>query len=875
MQENIKKFTAAHNTPYPQQLQEVLGSTATNQASDNILLGILPDEHMDPFLCGLLQECLRETPSIDFPMNADSHATSWRHMKEYTASGASGLHFGHFMANATDANLACIDAILSALQFCHDFCPTRWKTGVNVMLEKKAGVNLVTKLRTIVLFEPDFNHSNKRIGHLMLQNAELFDALADEQYGGRKNIAAIDQCFNKRITLDLIRQLKIDAAICSNDAKGCYDRIIHGIASLAMQRVGIKRPAIACMFGCLQQLRHYVCTAFGVSDIWDTVKSDLPAHGVGQGNGAGPAIWTVISLVLFQYMMQKKQCATFSGPLSDSSLTFAGYAYVNDTELLTVKKRTEPLFTTLQNTVNHWSGILRASGGALEPTKSFILVLEWHKQAGKWKLIRDRINDTVTMQDQNLSVLPLERIKVHDGRRALGVRLAGDGNNRDEALFLTDKCRNWATKLRSARFPRRLARSAFFSTIFRSLSYPLAATTFSKKEAEQITKPLIKAILSASGVASTFPRALVHAPLHYQGLNIPHLYIEQGISQIQKAIEDSNTATMLGRLLHQSLEALQLELGLPSPILTRSFRPYQQCITESWLKSLWKFLDYYNLSLTDNLPIHFPKKREHDNYIMEVLSNHQSPETLAVVNTCRRHLGVVTLSDIFQLDGKRLRKSFDTIYNNTLRLDTPTKAQWHTWNDALDIIVQIARPLGPWFKKATHKWWIDQNGSLISLAQTCHQYAPIHIFHSRIKKFHKHGICLTQTPSLLKRVRIKEVRGQYQVLETANEWEEQGPMLIAITWMDHIATKYQWAIQTHQTPTSFDPIINAIRNYTAKAVCDGSVKDGRGTAAGIVTGSYGTEDFTLQLGILIRVTHLHPSKRNCTASTRSCLAFTH
>jgi hypothetical protein len=59
---------------------------------------------------------------------------------------------------------------------------------------------------------------------------------AEKQYGNRKDKAAIEQCLNKRLTFDLARQLKRPLAMCSIDAKSCYDRILYYVASLYMRR---------------------------------------------------------------------------------------------------------------------------------------------------------------------------------------------------------------------------------------------------------------------------------------------------------------------------------------------------------------------------------------------------------------------------------------------------------------------------------------------------------------------------------------------------------------------------------------------------------------------------------------------------------------
>ena len=103
---------------------------------------------------------------------------------------------------------------------------------------------------------------------------------------------------------DLLRQTKRPAGICSCDLKSCYDRIVHSFASIAMQRAGAPAAAIESMFITIQRLKHTVRRCHGDSDkifsreYWRELD---PLHGVGQGNGARPAIWAVISAVFFIY----------------------------------------------------------------------------------------------------------------------------------------------------------------------------------------------------------------------------------------------------------------------------------------------------------------------------------------------------------------------------------------------------------------------------------------------------------------------------------------------------------------------------------------------------------------------------------------------
>jgi hypothetical protein len=90
--------------------------------------------------------------------------------------------------------------------------------------------------------------------------AEMTKSLAPEQYGSHKAHRAIDLAVNKTLTNDLLHQLKRPGAICSNDAKSCYDLIGHSQASMAMQCNGVPKSAVDCLFSMLQNSTHQVRT---------------------------------------------------------------------------------------------------------------------------------------------------------------------------------------------------------------------------------------------------------------------------------------------------------------------------------------------------------------------------------------------------------------------------------------------------------------------------------------------------------------------------------------------------------------------------------------------------------------------------------------
>jgi hypothetical protein len=69
-----------------------------------------------------------------------------------------------------------------------------------------------------------------------------------------------------------------------------------------MQRVGTPIQPIISMFSTIQDLSHHVRTIYGESLAGYRHTTSPPIQGVGQGNGAGPQIWALVSTVVLNML---------------------------------------------------------------------------------------------------------------------------------------------------------------------------------------------------------------------------------------------------------------------------------------------------------------------------------------------------------------------------------------------------------------------------------------------------------------------------------------------------------------------------------------------------------------------------------------------
>jgi hypothetical protein len=116
----------------------------------------------------------------------------------------------------------------------------------------------------------------------------------------------------------------------------------------------------------------------------------LAMHGIGQGNGAGPAIWAVLSTPLLNLLRTKGCGCEFISPISQMPYSSVGYAFVDDTDVIESKLDMmdhREARNKLQIAVDTWEGGLKATCGAIVPEKTFWYLTDFQWAAGMWKTL--------------------------------------------------------------------------------------------------------------------------------------------------------------------------------------------------------------------------------------------------------------------------------------------------------------------------------------------------------------------------------------------------------------------------------------------------------------------------------------------------------
>ena len=829
-----------------------------------------------------------DNPMAPTRITKESHQRGWKRQRATTAGEPTALDFPMHIAAAYDDLLSEWDADLRSLPLELGFSPTDYETVTDAAIPKKVSTLAAELMRLICLMNPAYNMNNKEFGRRLMAHCETHGLLADEQSGSRKHRRSAEVALQKVLTMDLLRQQRRSGFLCSNDALQCYDRIVHNVAMLCMRSRGADPVALHSLFSTLQHAEHCVMTGYGPSTPQyggrhRMAQGLLPIMGILQGNGMGPFVWAIISSVMLTCMLSAGFHASLVAVLTGAVIHLVGYAFVDDTDLVYTAQdnhtRASALLQQFQAAVNYWEGLLRATGGALEPKKTFWYLIDFQWTGTKWEYLtkEDAPGDiTMRLPDSEDTVI-LSRLEPQEACKTLGIHIAMDGNQDAETEFLRDKGNTFADSYRTAGgLDRNDAWQGLTTTIMATLKYPAMATTMDEDQWDYVLKPIMQAGLNKSGISRNIPRRVVFGPTLYQGMGLLHPFHHQELEHWETILRCGNSASTTGKLIRASLEALRLELGVPGPITHWDYYALHRCATPSWIKTVWKYGWDQAIDLHDKLP-QLELRRDSDVFLMEVFAQHSyEAKQLQVLNECRMFLRAVSLSDLCEAHGRNIRRAayegtFDGNQTNTYSFPRqPTRlpaSHWSLWQQALTehFLAQgtvtrelsMTHRLGTWHQAPSQccQWAYMVESRTLYHRQDAgwrlYNQATRGITRGTSRSYHPSSNTVLDLPPGVVPASVSTVPGDTRITMSSYSSRQPSPASplspprsippaptsqgILALW-HHLDQASRWSVQEVTWGTPGDPtpgahVAAAILRGDCRAVCDGSYKLGHGTAA--------------------------------------------
>lgn len=590
----------------------------------------------------------------------EKYKKSWNIRKEKTLTY--NEHIGHYKASMKHDDLSWL--LFQKMDFLSNtgYSPSKHRRCIDLMILKKSNSYVAQKQRTLGILDTEFNHINNILGRDSMFAAIDSNNVANEQFC-RPGRCSIDQTILKRCTFDHLHYNRKCFALTSCDLAGCYDRIIHTAASLALQRVGIPAPRIHSMFHSIQHMVHKVRTAFG--DSTDTYGGTLShrfltfPQGVLQGNASGPTIWTILSSVIFSCLHSRGFSACFCSALSLQLFSLVGFCYVDDCDLIQTGEDPVTVITSMQNLIKSWKELMQVTGAAIATDKSWWYLVDFQWKNGKWVTCDPLPEYDLTTTDCNDEYISLKRLISTDATEMLGVWMAPNGCKKKIIRTLRDSSLDSASKLTIGNANSYQAWTALQSNIFARLKYPAAACTFSKQECDAIMWPALRVCLSRSGFCSSISSSIRHGPSNSGGGGFPSYFDYMGTQRTAFLLQNAFSNSPTYKSILNTIEDIILEAGMYGSIWSWDFN-----IVKKWLSPHSWIYHVLQYNFDNNILINIPHAmitpiREKDKSLMSVASNiYHDSSSLKAINRVRMYHNIVHLSDICQADGYSLDTRF-------------------------------------------------------------------------------------------------------------------------------------------------------------------------------------------------------------------------
>jgi hypothetical protein len=342
-------------------------------------------------------------------------------------------------------------------------------------------------------------------------------------------------------------------------------------------------------------MKYYVRTAYGISTTAFSNTIDW-ILGVMQGAGHSCTLWALTSSVMFE-KMEETHGARFHSPRPQRTHRRTGEAFVDDTTLWLLKLGLllSAAVTLMQQTAQRWERLLHTTGGALNLNKCFWYGIAWYfTPAGEPKMTTGHDDGySIHLQSSNGDGTsePIQRFSNHRGQRTLGVRLAPDGNDIDEFKYRLQQAKKMSHRVKSAPLGREYIGVGFRAIWKMMLQYPIGATCFTRKQCQKLQATYLPAFLSKMGINRTTSTAIRHGPSHLGGMEVFDCETEQGIQHTKLIIAHLRKNDEVSKLLSISLDHLQLQAGVPWPVLSQPGYSQRLYVDPCYLSHTWEFLD--------------------------------------------------------------------------------------------------------------------------------------------------------------------------------------------------------------------------------------------------------------------------------------------
>lgn len=758
-------------------------------------------------------------------------------------------------------------AILNyALQYGHSY--DSWKMVVNSMIEKEPGNPKQHRLRTIHLYENDYNLILSVKWRNLLQFACSQGFIHESLFGSRPGKEAMDAKFMRALQYEMARLTRHNTIFFDNDATSCYDRIPVFIANVISRKYGMDKMVCMVNGRTLAEARYHLKTKLGISDTYIEHSRAYPIFGVGQGAGDAAFKWLFISSILVDIYDKLATGAKYVKLDNQMELHVKSVAYVDD-DIKTFNLFDNPhatmrdLAETTTTDCQTWHDLMLVSNQALELPKCGYHAVEWEFAPNGEPSVIDKPDASIVLKDANGQNLTITQWPNSRATKYLG-SLESISTQKPQYQSMMSKCKDFARIVKCGHLTRRETHMFYWAIYKESIGFPLPICYFTEKELDDIQRSAHRQMVAQCGYNRNTATIVLYAPYSLGGCDFFHLYDVQGYGQVRLFVKFWRSPhTHNGKMLRIAVAWAQFNAGTGASILedTTTKLPHLEA---AWLKSLRQYLQDVGGTLEMDNPAVAKLQREGDAFLMDIAINSGKfgRAQLKRINYCRMYMNVLLVSDVANASGTALDinayKGIPTINTTKYRVHQkrPDKEAWTQWRRLLLIIANrnashtLKQPLGRWLvpsNQLRRKWkhlYDPDSGKLF------HHTILGYTQHSKLRndydKTPDQDIIDPEIPLHAIPVDTSDLQYTWGIKRywkphcTPNYNQTHG---LAGTVTGMLTTMEQWEFLLLQhlevLDCTEDTVWNTLCNYPCYLATDGSAPPNRGSFAWIISDAHG------------------------------------
>jgi hypothetical protein len=291
--------------------------------------------------------------------------------------------------------------------------------------------------------------------------------------------------------------------------------------SLIGRKFGLHKNVVFVHALTLEETKYKLKTSLGVSEEFYASCTAFPIYGTGQGSGNSPAIWCIVSSVLFASHQDKGHGAYFCTPDQEMLVSLSMVGFVDDSTGQTNsfvendQSRPELLCAIMQIDAQLWNDLLWLSGGLLELSKCSFYHIHFDFMPDGTSMMRaGKFGTPLQVHDESTNKsVTIPAKSAYQSHKTLGHHKAPSGANTTQ-LQVLHACSNSNAKMVSTSPCNRMDSWFYYTAIYRtSIGYFLPNCFFSKKELDKVQQAALRAFLAKCGYNRNTNRLIVFAPI--------------------------------------------------------------------------------------------------------------------------------------------------------------------------------------------------------------------------------------------------------------------------------------------------------------------------------------------------------------------------